>query len=1264
MGPRRDHGAGFLGATVTDTAHHPDLDPDEFHSTADLAAALTELRTFLGLTVREVSRTTGIPNATLGGWFSGRHLPPHSQPEAYDALLAALGVPAEGRLAWRSALLRLRRMPGPRRKDQAAPYRGLESYGVEHAGVYVGREAEVQRLVDQVVALTDADGPRVVAVIGPSGSGKSSLLHAGLLATVTGRGLATATLTVDEVAAGAGSGTEPSASARVIVVDQLEQVLTDRFTTDARTRVLEQVRSWAGAERTVVVVGLRADFLAKALTDATLGPLVRGHQVLLTPLDRDALRRVIVEPAERAGRPIEEEAVDLALRDVAPPDGSDGSVGHGAASTLPLLSHALMVAWEQAGRARITATTYVAAGGVRGGVEASAEAAYASLDAATRVAARRLFRMMVIVDADGVALRRPVDHTDLAEDPELERAADAFVERRILTAQESTFEISHEVVLVAWARLREWLADDQGTRLVQHRIALATRAWDAHGQDPGSLLRGAVLAEARALPPERRQELTAAERTFLDASAADADAVTRRERRGRIRLQVLAACAVALALLTGVTAAYLFDARGTANDARASAEAAQRDALSRQVAAEARLTRAAEPSLAAQLAAAAYRISPTLEARSALLEATGEPMVTRLTGPEGPSRAIVSPDGRTLAIALADGTVRLHDIGADGRPRREAAQRVQVDDAQLYASAYDDSGRLLAVGSASGTVALYDVSSGRATPVATAAVEDSAVLALLVHDGVVYAGTGAGLLRWRIDGAALVPLPSAPGPEVTVASIALAPDGRLVTGSDDGTARVWRVGATRLREVRDYAVGSPTNTVTAVAVSSDGSRLATGSKDKAVRIWDLAADRSSPLRELAGAGSWVNGVAWTPDGGQLAAGASGANLLVWDTADWRTVADVEPTANISSVTYTPDGEMLVTSSTDGSTRFWPRHPAAPTTAFGDTVWNLGAPDTDELYASTGSAAPVIRRYDVSDPAAPVLDGAPYAAPAAAALSGSASVSRDGRLLAGGTNAGELAVWRTDGPRDQPAVVPVASDLVEATSFTTDGATVAVASDDGTVTLVDVTGTTPRTVRSLTVGSIVLSVAFSPDGHLVAAGGADNLLHLFRVADGAELATMAFDNYVYGAAFSPDGTLLAAGSTDRTVRVWNVTRPEKPRPVGEPQTGPRSTVFLVAWSPDGTRLAGASQDGAVWLWQREGRAFRRQAVIANLGSGAVSVGWLADGEALAAGGLGGTLRTWTADPDEAIAQVCALSGVAITHAEWDQHVPGSDPVDPC
>ena len=147
-------------------------------------------------------------------------------------------------------------------------------------------------------------------------------------------------------------------------------------------------------------------------------------------------------------------------------------------------------------------------------------------------------------------------------------------------------------------------------------------------------------------------------------------------------------------------------------------------------------------------------------------------------------------------------------------------------------------------------------------------------------------------------------------------------------------------------------------------------------------------------------------------------------------------------------------------------------------------------------------------------------------------------------------------------------------------------------------------------------------------------------------------------------------LVLAGVAPERLELTSVSpqvRPELPtlaRRIGKALTGPSSTVFLVAWSPDGSRLAGASQDGSVWLWDRDGGTFRARASIANLGSGAVSVGWLANGEALAAGGLGGTLRTWTSDPELAIDQICARSGTLMTRGEWDRHVPGSEPIAPC
>ncbi len=1252
--------------------------PDGIEEPAAFAAGLTRLRVRAGMSIREVSRATGIPSATLGGYFSGRHQPSPGHRTQFATLLTALGVPEESQGGWWDALARVRKVPGPRTPGKPAPYRGLESYRVEDAEWYVGREELVTTLCGLVRELLDRDdAPGLATVVGASGSGKSSLLRAGLVARLRGDGVRAAVFApggapeegLAEALSRLGPDTAGTAHrGRLLVVDQLEELFADRIEEAARRRLLDALSACAGQPATAVVLALRADFYGEAMAEPALLPFLGRHQLLVGPLDEESLRRVVLEPAHRAGRTVEPELVDLMMRDLAPR-------GVPGAGTLPLLSHALLSTWSRSEGNRLTLADYVAAGGVAGAVQRTAEQVYGELDEKGRRTARRLFSQLVDVDDEGFATRRRMHHADLPDEAEtLTPVIDAFVGSRILTATDTTLEIGHEVLLTAWTRLASWVAEDREALGVRRRVSQAAADWERHGREDEGLLRGTLLQQARDLAVVRDGGLTGSERAFVAASIDHAEAAERATRRRRRRVRVLFAGVVVLAVVTTLLSAYLGRTLDEVGTQRAAAEQARNRALSRQVAIQAAQLRSTQPALAAQLALTAYNLAPTVEARSRLLEVTGAPLASRVAGPEGPMQAVASPDGRLLATATSDGQVRLWWYRSDGEAPRLRATVAAAEGGTLYAAAISPDGGLLAVGGASGLVTVFDVTEpadprpvGEPLAGAETAVQDLA----FSPDGrtLLAATSDPALLRWRMADSGPRPLPGTTELEGDLLAVAPSVDGTVATGGAEGVIRLWAPEGDRLAPLREVAVGTP---VRSLAFSPDGRMLAAGANDSTVRVLDAATGRAL-VDPLTGFTSWVNGVAFDADGGLLAAAASGGLAQVWDTGSWELQASLAGSANHTSVQLLP-GPRLLTGAIDGMARLADlAGPQLP--AFGDNVWGLASPVAgDRLYVGVGKAAPMVATVDVSEPLDPELLGRPLRGPASAgALDGVIGVSPDGRLLVAGTVSGSVVVWRVgEGSPRRVGVVRAGTQLVENIAFSADGRHFVTSSDDGSATVFDVPSSgLPRRVARFTVESLALGVAISPDSALVAVGSADHTLSLFSVESGRRVALLdVFENYVYSAAFSADGTLLVAGSADGTVRLWDVRDPREPEPVGSTLRGPSDTVFAVAFDARGDHLTAASQDGQVWLWSMEdvegGGAPTPDpyARLGNLGADLYQVLPDPAREVVTAAGSDGRVGRWSTDVEVARELVCRVTGAPITEEEWALYVPGAEYDPPC
>src|SRR5262249_46949697 len=371
------------------------------------------------------------------------------------------------------------------------PYKGLAPFDTDDAELFFGRE----RLVDELIA--GLTGASLLAVIGPSGSGKSSLLRAGLLPALDGRRIVfrpgSHPSSELERALGADlphllAGLSPGERV-VIAVDQFEETFAQSVDDGDRRAFVDALvdAAWDPDRRAVILLALRADCFGQLAPHVELADLVSGSHVLLGPMTTGELRRAIEEPALHTGLSIEPELVDSLVDDLAREPGA-----------LPLLSTTLIDLWRKRRDDALTVEAYERLGGVRGAVGRHAEAAYGSLDAAEQqVASRILLRLVAVGDGEALTRRR-VTRTELDADHDelVTKVLDALVEKRLLVADESTVELVHEALLSDWPPFAGWLGEDVQGRALPRHLTHAAAEWDGSNRDSAELYRGARPAAA------------------------------------------------------------------------------------------------------------------------------------------------------------------------------------------------------------------------------------------------------------------------------------------------------------------------------------------------------------------------------------------------------------------------------------------------------------------------------------------------------------------------------------------------------------------------------------------------------------------------------------------------------------------------------------------------------------------------------------------------------------------------------------------------
>lgn len=1014
----------------------------------------------------------------------------------------------------------------------------------------------------------------------------------------------------------------------------------------------------------LVLLGIRADFYDQCLRHPELADALQHRHMVLGPLTTTELREAVTGPAKAVGLELEPGLAELIVREVS----SDGPRGAHDAGVLPLLSHALLATWQRRKAGRLTLAGYRAAGGIQGAVAATAERAWSGLDPAARTAARLLLLRLVRVGEDTAATRRRGTRRQLAEesaDPhKTEESLEALVRARLVTLDADTVEITHEALLHAWPRLREWIDEDRGGNLLRQRLEEDGRAWEASHRDPALLYRGSRLEQAESWAKSAGD-------TFLTRGAVEFLAASVRLRRRTAWLSRGAVAAlVALALVAVGAAVVAWQQRD--------------DAVFEQVVAEADRVQYTDPSLSAQLDLVAHRLRPDdAGTNNRLISIVNAPLATPLLGHTGAVYLTsFSPDGRTLATASYDRTVRLWNVADPTRPRPLGAP-LAGHRSWVSSAVFSPDGRTLASAGDDGVIRLWDVRDpAHPRPLGSP---------LTGHEGTVY------LVAFSPDGRTLAsasedhtvglwdvsdpdrakPLAELTGHRAAVRSVAFGPDGRtLAAGGDDQTIRLWDVAEPGRARALGTLTGH-TETVHSVAFSPDGRTLASGGADDTVRLWDTAdpADAAQLGPPLTGHTGPVWSVAFSPDGHTLAAASADSTASLWNVSDPAYPSQVgEPLAGSSGEMYalgfSPDGRTLATGSGDSKVRLW----TVPTS---DMIGRSGAFRPDGRVLATAARDGKVRLWDVRSPARPVRLGRAF-------MPGDGgeralAFSPDGRLLAVQTLRRSVHLWDvTDPAHPVPAGPPIALRTrfasPDALSFAPDGRTLATAYDDRTVRLWNVADPSrPVPLGAPLTGhkGYVNALVFSPDGRTLASGSADGTVRLWNVTDPARATRLDAPltdhrGPVNVLAFSPDGTTLAGGGDDDTVRLWDLSDPVRGASPAATLTGHTEAVVSLTFSRDGRTLASGGNDNTVRLWNVASPADAApigQSMSPNAKTGNF-LSFSPAGHMLGVSSGTDTVRLWNLDVDTAIRHICSTTRGVLTREKWNEYLPRLSYDPPC
>ena len=1149
------------------------------------------------------------------------------------------------------------------------PYQGLSAFREEEADFFFGRE----KFVDELVAAVQSKS--LVAVVGASGSGKSSVVFAGLVPGLRklenvqiisfrpgNNPLNNLAITLNnhcDFSASPQQGNSTDTQRRldemvleanlrhdetnlahfitnniaykhlVLIADQFEELYTLAPQGERQPFLDALIYAIDHITRFTLVLTLRADFYGYALSYRPFSDALQKGIYNLAPMNREDLRYAVEKPAQKMKVVLEEGLTDILIKDLGNEPGR-----------LPLFEFTLTQLWQKPRRWFLTHEAYQEIGGLEKALANYADTVLDNLSQDDRKRAEQIFIQLVrpgegTEDTRRVATRREVGgkNWDLVQQLANKRLLVTGYDRSTENKEE-TVEIIHEALIREWGTFHQWIQDNRKFRTWQERLRGAMQQWQETGQDEGALLRGAPLAEAESWLQVLPLDISKSEQMFIQLSLELRDKTqreekerTQRELEQAIKARKAAQMRNRVALmssmaLSGFAIFAFFQWSGAQQQTIVALNQASESSL---------LSNQQLPSLVTALQAGQQLKNAIIQPNATLKQTVSVTLQQAVYGVQERNRLIghesyiniatFSPDGEIIASGSNDNTIKLWD--REGKLTKTLSNHTD----SVSSISFSQDGKLFASGSYDITVKLWtrdgqmvkDFPKEHTKRINTVSFSpDGQMIASGSHDKTVK--------LWNLNGQLLKTLS---GHKKAVRSVSFSPDGQMIASiSTDETIKVWSRNGELLHtffgcepQYKDKCKRKQDD-VTSVSFSPDGKTIVSGGYGGKVKLWNLKDKQPKISRKNKHRGS-ITSVSFSPDEKIIASTSHDRTIKLW-SRDGKLIKTLQGhNGVVSSVSFTPDGKTLATASWDGTIKIWkPDGQSIITPKHNKSVSSVSFSPDSKILAS-GSDDNTIKLWNRDGQLLKTLSKHTKGV-------NSVSFSPDGKTLASGSDDNTIKLWNRDGKLLK--TLSKHTKGVNSVSFSPDGKIFASGSDDNTIKLWNWDGQLLKTLSKHTQS--VKSVSFSPDGKTLASGSDDNTIKLWN-RDGKLLKTLGkHKSSITDVSFSPDGKTLASASQDSTVKLWSLKSLQSQKP---PKTliGHGTIVSSVSFTPDKI-LASGSSDNNIKLWNQEGKEIK---ILTGHRHDVKSVSFSPDGKMLASGSRDNTVILWNLHLDNLLVRGC-------------------------